>query len=333
MSRREFLRACGFAAAAAAAIVRGSELSSAAESTQNARVGFVYSGSPSSTTRGVSAFWQRLSELGWVEGQNLVIEARWAEGRIDRLPALMHEVVARKVDLIVTYTTPGAAAAKSATKTIPIVCTSMGDPVGSGLVISLAHPGANLTGLSSEIAEDLTGKWLELLREVVPKLSTVAVLSNPDSLFAQNLVSQIKAAAPKSGLRVRILDVRDATALDRAFSKARRDAQAILVVPDPLTIHRRRQIATLASKHRLPDLYGLLDLMDAGGLIAYGSDQTLQWKRAAVYVDKILRGADPADLPIEQPTQIGLAVNLKTARALGLIVPEPILLRADEVVR
>ena len=334
MKRRQFLRVCTTAGIAPLAASLSSSMLEAAELTSKAaRVGFIYSGSPDSVTRGVPAFWKRLNQLGWVEGRNLTVEARWAEGHIDRLPALTREIVSRKVEVIVTYTTPGAAAAKDATTTIPIVCTSMGDPVGTGLVSSLARPGGNLTGLSSEIAEDISGKWLELLREVVPRLSEVAIITNPDSLFAQKITEHLKVAASKLALRLRFIDVRDTYALDRALRLAKPDAQAILVVPDPLTIHRRKQIATIAARRRLPDLYGLLDLMDAGGLMAYGSDQTVQWERAAVYVDKILRGADPRELPIEQPTQLGLVVNLKTARTLGLTIPESILLRADRVIR
>jgi putative ABC transport system substrate-binding protein len=334
MKRRQFLRVCATAGITTLATSVSSPMLEAAEPTRKAaRVGFIYSGSPDSVTRGVPAFWKRLNQLGWVEGRNLTVEARWAEGHVDRLPALAREIVSRKVDVIVTYTTPGAAAAKDATTTIPIVCSSMGDPVGTGLVSSLARPGGNLTGLSSEIAEDMSGKWLELLREIVPRLSEVAVISNPDSLFARKIAEHLKGAAPKLALRLRFIDVRNTAALDRALRQMRPDAQAILVVPDPLTIHRRKQIANIAARRRLPDLYGLLDLMDAGGLMAYGSDQTVQWERAAVYVDKVLRGANPADLPIEQPTQIGLVVNLKTARTLGLTIPESILLRADQIIR
>jgi putative ABC transport system substrate-binding protein len=246
---------------------------------------------------------------------------------------LTQDLVARDVDVVITYTTPGAVAAKAATKTIPIVCASMGDPVGIGLVSSLARPGGNLTGLSSEIGQDMSGKWLELLRELLPRLSGVAVLTNPDSVFAQKISVYLNAAAPQLALKLRYIDVRDTSTLDRTFRDAKHDTQAVLVVPDPVTIHRRRQLAALAAKHRLPDLYGLLDLMDAGGLMAYGSNQSIQWQRAAVYVDKILRGANPAELPIEQPTKVGLVVNLQRARALGLTIPESILIRTDQVIR
>jgi putative ABC transport system substrate-binding protein len=334
MNRRCFLRIWALSVAASAAAAPGSLVSRAAEPTQKiARVGVVYPESAASAPRGVSAFWRRLSELGWVEGRNLTIEARWAEGRIDRLPTLMQEVIARRVEVIVTYTTPAALAAKNATKTIPIVVAAMGDPVGTGVAASLARPGGNLTGLSSEIAEDLGGKWLELLQEVVPRLSTVAVISNPDSLFSRKMAEHLKAIAPARGLKLRVIDVGEPSALDDAFKQARRRAQAVLVLPDPLTMHHRWQIASLAAKYRLPDMHGLIDHMDAGALMAYGPDLTALWERAAVYVDKVLRGAKPADLAIEQPTHYLLAVNLKTAKALGLTIPQSILLRADEVLR
>jgi putative ABC transport system substrate-binding protein len=242
-------------------------------------------------------------------------------------------VIGRKVEVIVTYTTPGAVAAKNATATIPIVVASMGDPVGSGLVTSLPRPGGNLTGLSSEIAEDLGGKWLELLQEVVPRLSTVAVISNPDSLFCRSMVEHLRALAAARGLKLRVIDVREPSALGDAFKKARPRAQAVLVLPDPLTMHHRWQIASLAAKYRLPDMHGLIDHMDAGALMAYGPDLTVLWARAAVYVDKILRGAKPGDLPIEQPTKFEFVVSLKTAKALNLTIPPSILQRADEVIR
>jgi len=334
MNRRCFLRTCALGVAASAAAASGSLVARAAEPASTiARVGVVYPGSPASAPRGVAVFWERLNELGWTEGRNLAIEARWAEGRIDRLPALMHEVIGRRVDVIVTYTTPAALAARSATKTIPIVVAAMSDPVGAGVAASLARPGGNLTGLSSEIEEDLSGKWLELLQEVVPHLSTVAVISNPDSLFSRNMAEHLKALAPARGLKLRVIDVREPSALDNAFQQARRRAQAVIVLPDPLTMHHRWQIASLAAKYRLPDMHGLVDHMDAGALMAYGPDLTVLWERAAVYVDKILRGAEPADLPIEQPAHFGLVVNLKTARVLGLTIPESVLLRADQVIR
>jgi putative ABC transport system substrate-binding protein len=297
------------------------------------RIGMIDPYSPSSPRPAARAFWARLQELGWVEGQNMTVERRWAEGRIDRLPALMADVIARRVDLIVTYGTPAATAAKNATSTIPIVVATMGDPIGTGLVASLARPGGNLTGVSLEATRDLGGKWLELLQETVPRLSTVAVISNPDSVWVRRIGNDLEDVARARNLRLRFIEVRDSDALAAAFAQARRDAQAALVLPDPLTMQHRRQITDLAATNRLPVMYPLLEFMDSGGLMAYGADAVVLFRRAADYTDKILKGARPADLPIEQPTQFSLAVNLKTAKALGLTIPESILLRADEVVR
>lgn len=297
------------------------------------RVGFVGTESPSTAGRWASAMWQRLRELGWVEGQNLVIEARWAEGRMDRLPALMNEMVERKVDVLVTYSTPGGVAANKATATIPIVVAVMGDPVGTGLVASLARPGGNLTGLSLEWAGGIEGKWLELLQETVPRLSVVAVIGSPDSPLYRDLTNELQVVAPTRRLKLRLIDVHTPEDLDGAFNQARLHAQAVLVLPDPVTVSSQQRIVALAARHRLPAMYALLEFADAGGLMAYGVNHPLLFRRAADYVDKILRGALPADLPIEQPAQFSLAVNLKTATTLRLTIPQSILLRADEVIR
>ncbi len=317
----------------AAAVLGPSPVRAADPAQKVVRLGFVGPESPSTTVRGVTAFWDRLRELGYVEGQNLVIETRWAEGRIDRLPALMAEVTERKVDVLVTYSTPGAVAAKSATNTIPIVVASMGDPVGTGLAASLARPGGNLTGVSLGWGEGIAGKWVELLQETVPHLSTVTVIANPESPLVRNLAMEVKAIAPTRGVKLLFFEVREPGMLDPAFRQARRQAQAVLVLADPLTVHHQRRITALAAKYRLPAMYALRDFVDAGGLMAYGVDQATLFRRAAEYVDRVLKGAKPADLPIEQPTQWALAVNLTTAKALGLTIPESILLRADEVIR
>ena len=331
-SRVVLVFVCGLAGLIVAA--RESTLARAADSAPRVvRMGFVGTASPSSAARGVTAFWERLRELGWAEGKNLVVEARWAEGRYERLPALMADVVGRKVDILVTYSTPGAIAAKSATREVPIVVASMGDPIGSGLVPSLARPGGNLTGLSAGWNERIGGKWLELLKETVPRLSTVALIANPDNPAERELGEQLQAMAPMQHLKLEIIEVRSPEALDRAFKEARRRAQAVVVSGGTVAMVQRRQIAALAAKHRLPAVYGMRDFVDAGGLMAYGPDLAVLWRRTAEYVDKILRGAAPADLPIEQPTQYVLVVNLKAARALGLTIPESILLRADQVIK
>ena len=221
-----------------AAALLGSSFGRAAEPVQKVvRLGFVHSQSPSTANRGLSAFWERLAELGWVQGRNLVSEERWAEGHIERLPALMADMVERKVDVIVTYSTPAAVAAKGATNTIPIVVESMGDPVGAGVAASLAHPGANLTGLSLQMTEGIPGKWLELLQETVPRLATVAVIGNPDTPLFGLLRGPLEAAASARRLKLRFIDMRAPEVLETAFGQARRAAQAALVIPDPLTFY------------------------------------------------------------------------------------------------
>jgi putative tryptophan/tyrosine transport system substrate-binding protein len=297
------------------------------------QIGYVSAGSASTYGSYFSAFREQLKKLGYVEGRDLVIEARWADGHIDRLPALMAEAVKQKIDVIVTSATPGAMAAKNATSTIPIVGVAMGDPVRSGLAASLAGPGGNLTGLSMGYSEGMAGKWLELLQEMVPQLSTVAVIANTENPWERDRVKELAAIAAKRRLKVKLIEVREAEALDGAFEQARRQAQAVLVLANAVTLTHQRQITSLAAKHRIPAMYGARDFVDAGGLMAYASDLAVQYRRAADYVDKILKGAKPGELPIEQPTQFALVVNLKTAKALGLTIPQPILIRADEVIR
>ena len=298
-----------------------------------ARVGRVYTGSPSTVPRGFSTFSERLQELGWAEGRNLVFETRWAEGQDERFPQLIRDLVERRVDVIVVTGTAAAVAAKQATNSIPIVVAGTGDPVTAGLVESLARPGGNVTGLSVQNTEGMPGKWLELLKEAVPRLATVVVIVSPSNPLAGVYEKRFQAAARAQNLKVRFLPVTREDALDDTFARASRQAQAAVVVPDVFTMYHRKQITMLAAKRRLPTMYGLLDFADVGGLIAYGVDMTAVYQSAAIYVDKILRGAHPADLPIQQPTKFTLVVNLKAAKALGIAIPGSILLRADEVIR
>lgn len=297
------------------------------------RLGFVHPQSPSTANRGVAAFWERLGEMGYLEGQNLVIEARWAEGRYDRLPPLMAEVIARKIDVLVTWSTPGAIAAKKATTTIPIVVAAMGDPIGSGLAASLSHPGGNLTGLSMGFSEGIVGKWLELLQETVPHLSVVAVIGNPDNPLVRDMVNQLKAVALPRHLTLEFIGVRESGALDATFRQARRKAQAVVLLPDPIVSAHREEVSALAAKQKLPAMYWVRDFVDVGGFMSYAPSEVAMFRRAAEYTDKVLKGTKPADLPIEQPTKFELVVNLKTAKALGITIPESILVRADEVIR
>jgi putative tryptophan/tyrosine transport system substrate-binding protein len=319
----------------AAAAAFSAPLAYAGEPAQRVmRVGFVDPASPTTRPRGFEGFWQHLRELGWVEGQNMVIEARWADGRNDRLPALMAELVERKVDVLVTYGTSAAAAAKGATSTIPIVNAGMADPVASGLVTSLAHPGGNLTGISLAWVGGMASKRLELLQETVPHLSSIAMIANPDDpQVIREMAKELEAVAPTRGIKARLIELRDPQAFDRAFKQARKEAQALLVPGGLFMFVHRREVTALAAKYKLPAMYPLREYVDSGGLMAYGADVANLFRRAADYVDRILRGAKPGDLPIEQPTKFELVINLKTAKALGITFPESILVRADEVIK
>lgn len=296
------------------------------------RIAFVGGTSPSTFPRSVIALWDRLRELGYIEGQNLIIESRWADGHPDRLPGLMSEVVQRKVDVIITWGTPAAIAAKEATATIPIFDTAMGDPVGTGLVSSLDRPGGNLTGFSGGLT-DICGKWLELLQETIPRLSTVAVLGDTGNPAHRAQAQELRSVAAERGLKIVAVYLREPEALDQAMVQARRTAEALIVLSATQSLTTQRRIITLAAKHKLPAMYLPRDTVVAGGLMAYGPDFVVLFRRSADYVDKILKGARPADIPIEQPTQYILAVNLKTAKSLGLAVPQSILVRANEVVQ
>ena len=324
---------CRWRSVASALLLASSVASAADESPRVFRVGFVSSQSPSTAPDGVTAFRDRLRELGYIQGENLVIEARWSGDRYDRLPALVDEVIARKVDILLVAATPAALAAINATKSIPIVGFGLADPLRTGLATNLAHPDKNLTGLSMGWTEGAAGKWLELLQDTVPRLSTVAVLANPDNPLVRELINEIKAIAPPRGVKVRVIHLREPTALDRALAEARRQAQAVLVLPDPIMAAHRGRIAAVAAKARLPAMYYLRDFVDAGGLMAYGPELSVMSRRAADYVDKILKGAKPSDLPIEEPKQYVLVVNLTAAERLKLKIPDAVMMRAGEVVR
>jgi putative tryptophan/tyrosine transport system substrate-binding protein len=282
------------------------------------------------------AFLQGLRDLGYVEGRNVVIEYRDAEGKFERLPALAAELVALKVDVIVAGNTPAALAAKQATRTLPIVFATAGDPVTSGLVTSLARPGGNVTGLSLLFPE-LVGKCLEHLKQAVPGVSRVAALWQPGGSGERTEKEMLKGAevaARALGVRVQFVEARGPADFDRAFSdmtKAR--AGALTVLPSPMFNSERRRLVDLAAKNRLPAVYPLREYVDAGGLMAYGANLADLYRRTATYVDKILKGAKTADLPVEQPTKFELVINLKTAKALGLTIPQSLLARADEVIQ
>jgi putative ABC transport system substrate-binding protein len=303
------------------------------DATRTARIAFVAVSSPSTAPRGFQKFWDRLRELGWIEGRNLNVDRRWVEGRPERLPGFMSEAAEHRVDVIVTQGTPAAIAARKATDQIPIVVLGMGDAVATGLAASLSHPGGNLTGLSHGWLEGFSAKWLELLQESLPALTTVAVVFNPTSPLCVQEVKELEAVAPRMKLALLPIEVRTPEAIDRAIPHARAKAQAVVVLTDPLTWQQQKKIAALTQKARLPSIYANLEFVDSGGLMAYGVDLAEVSVRGAEYVDKILRGAKPGDLPIEQPTQIRLVVNAKTAHAIGITLPQSLLMRADEVLR
>ena len=299
------------------------------------RVGYLVGGAGGAYPHLVEAFRQGLAELGWLEGQNIVIEYRSAEGRFDRLPDLAAELVRLKVEVIVAAPTPAAAAAKNATRTIPIVMINAGDPVGLGLVASLARPGGNVTGLAYSVGTESVGKGLELLKEAVPKVRRVAVLSNPSNPAHPLAVSNVKSAARSLGLQLQVMEARESGGFDGVFAAmAKEHAGALLVVADAMFARHRARLADLAIRNRLPAMYGNReDVVAAGYLMSYGPSFTSQFRQGAVYVDKILKGAKPADLPVEQPTKFELVINLKTAKALGLTIPQSLLVRADEIIQ
>jgi putative ABC transport system substrate-binding protein len=297
------------------------------------RIGYLASGSATASPRPVEAFRQGLRELGWVEGQNIVIEYRFAEGRFDRLPDLAAELVRLRVDLIAAGPTPPAVAAKNATATIPIVIISALDPVGLGLIASLAHPGGNVTGLSFSVGPEIAGKGLELLKDAVPKVRRLAILSNPANPAHALATSNVKAAAESLGVQLQLLEAREPSQLDGAFDvMAKERADALLVVADGMFILQRKRLADLAAKNRLPSMHTVRENVEAGGLMSYGPSTVATFRRAAFFVDKILKGAKPGDLPVEQPTKFELVINLKTAKALGLTIPQSLLLRADDII-
>ena len=322
MRRREFLGVLGGAVAFAPLTAR------AQQPGKLATVGFLGASSASGWSPWVAAFMQRLRELGWIEGRNLTIEYRWAEGRNDRAAEFAAEFVRRKVDVIVTGGL-SAVAVKQATSVIPIVFAVASNPVGTGLVASLVRPGGNATGLSTQ-APDLAGKRLELLREVVPRLRRLAILANIGYPASVSEMSEVQAAARTLGLEVVALEIQRAEDIPPAFMALNDRAEALYVTADPLVNTNRNRIFTLASIARLPTIANIKELVEAGGLMSYGPNYPDLFRRAGDYVDKILRGTKPADLPVEQPTKFDLVINGAIAKALGLTVPASLLARADE---
>ena len=325
MKRREFILLAGGAAIAW-------PLAALAEQAGKVyRIGFL-GDSPASISEPMEAFRQGLRDLGYVEGRNIAIEYRWAEGKPERMRELAEELVRLKVDVIIVPSSVYTEAAKRATSTIPIVFLAHADPVGTGHVTSLARPGGNITGLSVMLTE-ISVKGLELLKEVVPGLARVAVIFDPATPSYKPAMKAVEAAGPLLGIQVHPVAVRSATEFDSAFSAiVQGRADAILVLTTPLFIAGAQRLAELALTHKLPSVFGPKYHVVAGGLMSYWPNRADYWRRGAIYVDKILKGAKPADLPVQQPTRFELVINLKTAKALGLTIPEPFLSRADEVI-
>jgi putative ABC transport system substrate-binding protein len=297
------------------------------------RIGFLGGASLSAIPERIEALRQGLRELGYVEGKNIVIEFRWAEGKLARVPALAAELVRLKVDVIVTGGPTPTRAAKEATSTIPIVMALDIDPVGNGFVASLARPGGNITGLAT-LSPEISGKQLELLKEILPRLSRVAVVGTSSNPGNAQMIRETELAAEAFAVQLQILDAggpKDIETIFRAASKGRADA--VLVLPNPVLLSQGAQIADLAAKNRLPAVYGQLEYVEAGGLMFYGASINEMFRRAATYVDKILKGAKPADLPVEQPTKFEFVINLKAAKQIGLTIPPNVLARADKVIR
>jgi putative ABC transport system substrate-binding protein len=305
----------------------------AQQSTKIPRIGFLNATSPSTVAARLEAFRQGLRELGYVEGKNIVVEYRWAEGKIERLPDLATELVGLKVAVIVTASSTVTRAAKEATSTIPIVMSNDNDPVGNGFVASLARPGGNITGLAT-LYPEISGKRLELLKEIIPKLSRVAVFGTSTQPGNAQLLREVELAAGAFKVKLQYLDVLDPKNIEttfRAASKGR--AEAILVLTSPALFSQRTQIAELAVKSRLPAIYANIEYVDAGGLMSYGTSITDLYRRAATYVDKILKGRTPQDLPVEQPMKFEFIINLQAAKKIGLTIPPNVLVRATKVIR
>jgi putative ABC transport system substrate-binding protein len=322
-----------FAAFAGALLFALCVSADAQQANKSSRIGFLAAVSPAALSDRAEAFRQGLRELGYVEGKNIVIESRYAEGRLERLPSLAAELVRLKVDVIVTAGPPATRAASEATVTNPIVMAQDSDPVGNGFIASLARPSGNITGLST-LSSELSGKRLELLKEVVPKLSRVAVLGNSTVPGNAQALKEMELAAGAFGVQFQYEDVPGPKEIDIAFRAAgKRRADALLALNNPVLSAHRTRVAELAIKSRLPAMYERLEYVEDGGLMSYGVSSPDLYRRAASYVDRILKGAKPAELPVEQPTKFELVINLRTAKQIGITIPPNMLARADKVIR
>ena len=328
MKRREFLRLAG----GGAALPLTATIAARAQPARMRQIGFLGNSTAALEANLTGPFRDELRTLGYQEERNIHIEYRWAEGRYERLPRLVAELLAAKVEVIVTAGTPATLAVKRATTTVPLVMVAVGDPVGTGIIPSLARPGGNITGLSS-IAPDLEGKRLELLRELVPGLAHVGVFWNPSNAFHAVSMKQARAAAGALKIKLLLLSVKKAEDLDAAFAELlKQKPEALLIFADRVFPHNRRPIVDFATRQRLPSVNAYREVVEAGGLLSFGPSYEDMHRRAADYVDKILKGTKPGDLPVELPRKFILRVNLKAAKAIGLKIPESFLLRADQVI-
>ena len=317
-----------------AALLVGFGVAEAQQPTKILRIGFLAAATPATAAHLLEAFKQGLHEHGYVEGQNVVLELRFGEGKAEQFPILAAELVRLKVDVIVALTNPVIDAVRQATQTIPIIMPAASDPVGAGFVASLARPGGNITGLTG-YSPELNGKRLEILKEAFPKLSRVALLLSPNFPGSTLDLKETESAARALGLRMQPLEVRDDSDIDRSFKAMIKErADALTMFPGhPVLFVNRKKIVELAANHRLPAMYSLIEFVEAGGLMFYGPDLLVGYRRAADYVDKILKGAKPAELPVEQPTKFDLVINLKTAKQIALTIPPNVLARADRVIK
>ena len=324
MRRREFITLFGGAAVAW-------PLAARAQQARLPTIGFLSATTPAAESQRLAAFTQRLGELGWIEGRTVAIDVRWAEGRNDRFAEIAAEFVRLRVDVVVTQGTASIIAAKQATAVIPIVFAAAGDPVGAGLVASLARPAGNVTGLSSQLRDTAT-KRLELLRDVVPNLRRLAIMANVDNASIVLEMRELQATVPALGLDVITLEIHRGEDIAPSFDSLQGRADALVVLAEALAMTNRVRISTLALGARLPTMHGHREYVEAGGLMSYGPSVPAQYRRAADYVDKILRGTKPGDLPVEQPSKFELIINLTTAKTLGLQIPDKLLALADEVI-
>jgi len=298
------------------------------------RVGFIGASSSSAGSHYLEAFRRGLRELGYIEGKNITIEVRWAEGSAERFPHLIAEMIGLKVDVLVVSAAAGALAAKKSGITTPVVFAAVTDPIGFGIIDSLAQPGGNITGVALAVGEGFSGKWVELLKEAVPKVARIAVLRNPVHLLSEVFLKEMQAAGRAHRVKLDFFEARDPTQLDSTLSKMEKErAMALIVTPDPLFGSRRARIVDFVTRRRMPSMFFYKEFVDDGGLMAYGPSWADSYHRAATYVDKILKGTKPADIPVEQPMKFEFVINLKTAKKIGLTIPQWTLMKADKVIR